>query len=68
MAERSIVPSIEAIATDGDSVFTPRKWLEKFRQFRKREHKINIAPLLKGENIADTNWNGKEQSVQEDCM
>ena len=66
MAERNIVPNLEAKATDGNPVFTPRQWLERFRQFCKREHKIDITPLMKGEEI--TNWSGKEQTVQEDFI
>ena len=54
MAERNTVPNLEAKATDGNPVFTPKQWLERFRQFCKREHKIDIAPLLKGEEITDT--------------
>ena len=68
MAERNIVPTLETKATDGNPVFTPRQWLEGFRQFCKREHQIDITPLLKGENITDANWNGKEQAVQEDFI
>ena len=68
MAERSTVPNLEAKATDGNPVFTPKQWLERFRQFCKREHKIDIAPLLKGEEITETNWTGKEQAVQEDFI
>ena len=68
MAEKNIVPNLEAKATDGNPVFTPRKWLERFRQFCKREHKIDIAPLLKGEDITDTGWTGKEQLIQEDFL
>ena len=66
MAERNIVPNLEAKATDGNPVFTPRQWLESLRQFFKREHKINIIPLMKREEI--TNWSGKEQTVQEDFI
>ena len=51
MAERNIVPNLETKATDGNPVFTPRQWLERFRQFCKREHKIDINPILKGGNI-----------------
>ena len=58
MAERNIVPNLEAKATDGNPVFTPRQRLEKFRQFRKREHKIDITPLIKGEEIS--NCSGKK--------
>ena len=68
MAERNIVPNLETKATDGNPVFTPRQWLERLRQFCKREHKIDINPLLKGENITDANWNGKEQAIQEDFI
>ena len=66
MAERNIVPNLEAKATDGNTVFTPRQWLEGFRQFCKREHKIDITLMLKGEEI--TNWAGKEQATQEDFI
>ena len=66
MAERNIVPNLEAKATDENQVFAQRQWRERFRQFCKREHKIDITPLLKGEEI--TNWSGKEQTVQEDFI
>ena len=48
MAEKNTVPNLETKATDGNPVFTPRQWLERFRQFCKQEHKIDITPLLKG--------------------
>ena len=56
MAERNIVPNLEAKATDGNPVFTPRQRLERFRQFCKREHKIDITPLIK----EITNCSGKK--------
>ena len=68
MAERNTVPNLEAKATDGNPVFTPKQWLERFRQFCKREHKIDIAPLLEGEEITETNRTGKEQAVKEDFI
>ena len=68
MAEKNIVPNLEAKATDWNPVFTPRQWLERFRQFCKREHKIDFAPVLKGEDITDTGWTGKEQVIQEDFL
>ena len=49
MAEKNKVPNLETKATDGNPVFTPRQWLERFKQFTKREHKIDITPLLKSE-------------------
>ena len=66
MAERNIVPSLEAKATDGNPVFTPRQWQERFWQFSKREHKIDIAPLIKGEDLTQNGSTEKEQAIQED--
>ena len=68
MAEKNIVPNLETKATDRNPVFTPRQWLERFKQFTKREHKIDNTPLLKGEDITDSGWAGKEQSIQEDFI
>ena len=68
MPKRNIVPKLEAKATDGNPVFTPREWLERFRQFCKRKHKIDITPLLEGEEKTDTNGTGKEQATQEDFL
>ena len=62
MAEKNIVPNLEARGTDGSPVFTPRQWLERFRNFCKREHKLDIAPLLKGEDVTDTGWAGKKSN------
>ena len=66
MTEKNIVPNLEAKASDGNPIFTPRQKLERFRQFTKREHKIDIIPLLKGEDITDTEWTGNETAIQED--
>ena len=68
MTEKNIVPNLETKATDGNPVFTPRQWLERFKQFTKREHKIDITPLLKGEDITDSGWGAKEQAIQEDFI
>ena len=65
-AERNIVPNQEAKATEGNPVFTSKQWLERLRQFSKREHKIDIAPLIKGGEITQNGWTGKKQAIQED--
>ena len=41
---------LEARATDGNPVFTPGQWLEGFKQFTLREHKLDI-PLYRKEKI-----------------
>ena len=69
MAEKNIVPNLEAKASEGNPIFTPRQWLERFRQFTKREHKIDITPLMKGEGITETGWTAeKEVKIQEDSI
>ena len=69
MAENNILPNLEAKALDGNQIFTPRQWLAKFRQFTKREHKIDITPLIKGEDITETGWTAeKEADIQEDFI
>ena len=47
MAEKNIVPNLEAKASDGNTIFTPKQWLERFQQFTKQEHKIDITSLMK---------------------
>ena len=66
MAVKNIVPNLEAKASDGNPIFTPRQWLERVRQFTTREHKIDITLLVKGEDITETGWTEKEATIQED--
>ena len=47
-------------------MFTPRQWLERYRQFAKREHKTDITLLIKGEEVIESGWSGKEKLIQED--
>ena len=68
MAEKITVPNLEAKVADGNSVFTPKQWLERFRQFTKREHKRDITPLIKGENVTETQLTGKEKLIQENFV
>ena len=68
MTEKNTVFNLDARASDGNAIFTPRQWLERFRQFIKREHKIDFASLIKGGDIAKTGWTGKEQLIQEDLI
>ena len=69
MAEENIVPNLEAKASDGNPKFTPRQWLERFRQFTKWEHKIDITPLVKGVDITETGWIAeKEANIQKDFI
>ena len=41
------VSNLEA-AQDEKRIFTPILWLERFRQYTKRKHKIDISELIRG--------------------
>ena len=47
------LPNFEA-TTDGKKVFTPKQWLELFRQFTKRKYKMDIAELFRREEMTQT--------------
>ena len=66
MTEKNTLPNLEARVSDRNAILTPRQWLERIRQFTKREHEIDIAPLIKGGDI--TEWTGKEQLLQRDFI
>ena len=44
------VPNLKA-TTDGRRIFTPKKRLERFRQFTKRKYKIDVAVLKERKNL-----------------
>ena len=52
------VPNFEA--TDGKKIFTPKQWLERFRQYTKRKYKTDIAKLIRGEELTQTDWATKK--------
>ena len=68
MAEKNIVPHLKAKASDGNVAFTPRQLLETFRQFTKREYKIDSARLIKGKEVTESGWSGNEKLIQEDFI
>ena len=64
MAEKNIVPNLETKATVGNLVFTLRQFLERLKPFTKREHKCDITPQFKGEEITNSGWAGREQTIK----
>ena len=61
------VPNFEA-TTDGKKIFTPKQWLERFRQYTKRKYKMDIAELIRGEDMTQADWATKENQVQDDFI
>ena len=61
------VPNFEA-TTDGKKNFTPKKWLERFRQYTKRKYKMDIAELIRGEEMTKADWAAKESQIQDDFV
>ena len=58
------VPNFEA-TTDGKKIFTPKQWLERFRQYTK---KMDIAELIRGEEMTQNEWATKENQIQDDFV
>ena len=61
------VPNFEA-TSDGKRIFTPKQWLERFRQYTKRKHKLDIAELIRRVEITQNGWSGKEAEIEEDFI
>ena len=61
------VPNFEA-TTDGKKIFTPKQWLERFRQYTKRKYKMDIAELIRGEEMTQNEWATKENQIQDDFI
>ena len=67
MTEESKIEVLNFEATsDGKRILTPKQWLERFRQYIKRKHKMDITELIRGVEITQTGWFGKEAEIQED--
>ena len=61
------VPNFEA-TTDGKKILTTKQWLERFRQFTKRKYKMDIAELIRGEEMRQADWATKESQIQDDFV
>ena len=61
------VPNFEA-TSDGKRIFTPKQWLERFRQYTKRKYKMDITELIRGAEMTQNGWTGKEAEIQEDFI
>ena len=59
------VPNSDA-TPDGKRIFTPKQRLERFRQYTKRKHKMDITELIRGVGITQIGWSGKK--IQEDFI
>ena len=62
------VPNLEA-TSDGKKIFTPKQWLERFRQYTKRKYKIDIAELIQGAEKTQNGWTDKEiETLKKDFL
>ena len=59
------VTNLEA-RSDGKRIFTPKQWLERFRQYTKRKYKIDIGELIRGAEMTQSGWTDKDSGIQED--
>ena len=60
------VPNLEA-TTDGKKLFTPKQWLERFRQYTK-ENKIDTTELFRKTELTQTGWIKTENQIQKDVL
>ena len=56
------VPNFEA-TTDVKKIFTPKQWLERFRQYTKQKYKTDIAELIRGKEMTQANWATRENQI-----
>ena len=54
--------------TDGKKIFTPKQWLERFRQYTKQKYKMDIAELIRGKEMTQTDWATKKSQIQDDFV
>ena len=54
--------------TDGEKIFTPKQWLEQFRQYTKRKHKTDMAELFRGAEMTQNDCSTKGTQIQENFM
>ena len=50
--------------SDGKRIFTPKQWLERFRQNTKRKYKIDITELIRGAEMTQNGWTKKKQKYK----
>ena len=60
-------PNFEA-TIDGKKIFTPKQWLERLLQYTKRNYKMDIAELIRGAEMTQSNWATQESQIQDDFV
>ena len=61
------MPNFEA-TTDGKKIITPKQWLGRIRQYTKRKYNMDIAELIRGDEMTQTDWASKESQIQDDFI
>ena len=61
------VPNLEA-TTDRKKIFTPKQWLERFRQYTKQKFKMDMTELIRGEEMTQNDRATRENQIQDDFV
>ena len=61
------VPNFKA-TSDGTPIFTPKQWLENFRQYTRRKYKVDIIEVIRVAEKTQNGWSEKETEVQKDLI
>ena len=54
--------------SDGKRIFTPKQWLERFRQYTKGIYIMYIPELKRGAEMTQNSWTDKEVEIQEEFI
>ena len=68
MEDRIKLPCLDEKGLDWKRKYDYRQWLDRFKRYTKRKYEIDIGPLIKEETMIETEWNTKEEKIQQDVF
>ena len=63
--DRIQLPCLDEKVVDGKRIYKYRQGLERFKQHTKRKYDADIRPIIKEETMNGTEWEVKEEKVQQ---
>ena len=69
MAEdRKQIPCMNTKWLDGKRNYNYRQWLARFKQYMKTKYDIDIGPLIKEKTTTETEWDRKEEEIEQNFV
>ena len=66
--DRVKFPYLDEKVIDGTRIYNNRQWRDRFKHYTKRKYDIHIGPLNKEETLTGTEWNTKEEKIEQDFL